>query len=355
MKPSTKSLVGGLALVIIAAAVSAAGVIWQTNRAAQDQSLRRLQTASAVLSQLEASQLEQLQLRAEGLAHDTAFADYVAQSLIPNPQLGGAVDSASISDLLLERRKGYDIAVVLDPQGKPVASSGVLLRDPAGIPQDPLVTKAIRTHASVQGMWLYKGELLWVAVNPLMRGRILQGVLLAATHVDPQFVKAASSATDTGVVFVLHATSGSGPAPTSKVDSWIAEALAARLPVVLAVRKPQAMVLEDTDNSTTTWVHPLDVTGESAAVVLVDLQAAKGSVVSSAAAPLLLGVGVLFVFGLAVVLLQWQRTWAPLTHMLGFIDSAANGDRNITVRVSGSSIVSRLRDGINALLGNHPG
>jgi hypothetical protein len=131
-----------------------------------------------------------LQLRGEALAQDSAFVDYVAQSLIPNPQLGGAVDSVSISDLLRERRKGYDIAMVLDYRGTPVASSGILLKDPVSIRKDPLVTAAISQLKPRQGVWLDHGQLLWVAVNPLLRSGALQGVLVTATRVDAAFAVA---------------------------------------------------------------------------------------------------------------------------------------------------------------------
>ena len=352
MKPASRFLLFGLVLVAVLGAAAAAGVLWQTRRAAAASALGRLQVAGTVESELQANRLRELQLRAEVLARDTAFVDYVAQSLIPNPQLGGAVDAASISDLLTERRRGYDIAAVLDPQGKLIATSGILLRDPAAILHDPLVLKAIHSLKSVQGTWVDHGELLWVAINPLLRGGALQGVLLTATHVDSAFAIAVGRIARTPVTFAIQPSPGAPPAPASSgVDDWVTQAISTQLAAVLAQTSAQALPLAGAQHRTTAWVTPLSTQGGRAALVALAADRASASFMDTAARPLLLGVVVLTALGVLVVLLLWWRTWQPLQDMLELIRRAAQtGDHHLTARVSGSPIVRDLRDSINPLL-----
>jgi hypothetical protein len=354
MKPATQFLLFGVAAVVILAVAAAAGTLRQSDRAAHDRLLGQLQVAATVESELEANRLVELQLRADVLAQDPAFVDYVAQSLIPNPQLGGAVDSASISDLLKERRHGYDIAMVLDPQGTPVATSGILLKDHDSIRHDALVTTTTSLLKPQQGVWVDHGQLLLVSVTPLLRGGALQGVLLAATHVDDAFMIAISRIARTDVALLTQPSPGSGPAPSSGLDGWTGQALTAQLTSVLGVtsKSGSALQLSDGQRSATTWVTPLKVSGGRAALVAIGPDDAAGSSIDAARLPWLAGIGGFAACMLLLVALQWWRTWLPLQRMLDVIQLASPGDHHLTIRVDGSPIVRRLRDGINRLL--HP-
>ena len=123
MTLATRNLWLGIGAVLLLTLAAAAVTVHQADRRARR---RRIGAIAAWPvrwnANCEASRLAELQLRADSLAQDPAFVDYVAQSLIPVPQLGGAIDKASISDLLKERRHGYDVAMVLDTQGAPIAA-----------------------------------------------------------------------------------------------------------------------------------------------------------------------------------------------------------------------------------------
>ncbi|MEP6899013.1 MAG: hypothetical protein ABI870_10825 [Rhodanobacter sp.] len=351
MRPASRFLLSGVALVLVVVAIAAAGLLWQTHRNLQGILLHQLRRVGAVENELQANRLQELQLRADVLAHDSAFVDYVAQSLIPNPQLGGAVDSASISDLLKERRQGYDIAAVLDPRGKLVATSGILLRNPADIQRDTLVANAISTLKPVQGTWVDHGQLTWVAVNPLLRGGALQGVLLTAAHVDDEFAIAVGRIAGTGVTFAIQPVSGSAPVPSSGVDVWIVQAVASQTPAMLSLTSPQSRRLVDARNAAMTWVTPLQTIGGHAALVAVDPDAGSSDLFDGVPRSMLVGIAVLGAFGLSIVLLLWRRTWLPLQNMLDVIQRAAQtDDQHLTVRTKGSPVVRYLRDSINQLL-----
>lgn len=351
MKPGNRFLFAGVVATVVLTVGAALVTLGQANRRSHDRSVSQLKVAATVERELQASRLTELQLRAAALAQDPAFVDYVAQSLIPSPQLGGAVDSASISDLLRERRSGYDIAMVLDSRGTPVASSGILLKDHASIRQDALVTAAISQLVPRQGVWVDHGQLLWVAVSPLLRGGALQGVLLAATRVDDTFATAVSRIARTDLALVIEPFPGGEPSPSSRLDGWTENALGLQLEQLLAVtgQSGKAVPLTGAEHGVTTWVTPIKASGGRAALVAIGAEETAGPF-SADGLPLLVGV-VGFGFGaLLLVLLHWWRTWLPLQRMLEVIENASQGDHHLTIRVEGSSMVCRLRDGINRLL-----
>jgi hypothetical protein len=349
MKPATGFVLLGVTAVTLLTLAAAAITLRQSGQAAQSRSLDQLRVAATVERELAASRLAELQLRADVLAQDPAFIDYVAQSLIPNPQLGGAVDKVSISDLLKERRHGYDIAMVLDAQGAPVAASGILLRDHGGIQHDPLVTAAIGGLKPRQGLWVDHGQLLWVAVSPLLRGGALQGMLLVATRMDDVFAITLGRIARTDVALLMAPAPGSAP-PSTGQDRWTGQALAARLGEVLGVKEKggQALRLTDGQRHVAIWVTPLETSGGPAALVAIGPD--EGDDGGSASWSLLAGVGGLGLCMLLLVLLLWWRTWLPLQRMLGVIELARHGDQHLTIHVEGSAIVRSLRESINALL-----
>lgn len=350
MKSDIRSLLLGVATVLLLVGAAAAGVVWQVQRGSSVQSQERLRVVMTVERELQANRLTELQLRGDLLAQDPAFVDYVAQSLIPNPQLGGAIDSASISDLLKDRRRGYDIAMVLDPQGQPVASSGILLKDHASIAHDPLVVAAITQRQAQQGMWVDHAQLYWVSVSPLLRGGALQGVLIAASRVDDAFAIAIGRIAHTDVALLMQPVPGAPLSPSTGLG-WTGAALSARLSSVLAINdsQGQALTLTDGRHATTAWVTPLKASGGRVALVAVGADR-DDALADPATLPWLVGVAGFGLGGMLLVLWQWWRTWRPLQRMLAVVELAAHGDQHLTVRTSGSAIVRRLREAINPLL-----
>lgn len=351
MNPATRFLSLGMAAVLLLTMAAAVVTLQQADHRARAGSLVPLQVAITLERELQANQLAELQLHADVLAQDPAFVDYVAQSLIANPQLGGAVDKASISDLLKERRRGYDIAMVLDPQGEPVATSGILLREPGSIQRDPLVVSVISQITSRQGLWIDHGQLLWVAVSPLLRGGALQGVLLVASHVDDAFTVTIGRIAHADIALFVSPAAGAGQPSSSGLDHWTGQALSARLPEVLGVTEKagKAMSLNDGQRSAIAWITPMEASGGQVALVAIGPDDGGGAGGASTW-PLLAVVGGFGLCMLLLVLLQWWRTWLPLQRILDVVELARHGDQHLTIRVEGGAIVRRLREGINPLL-----
>lgn len=352
MKPATSHLLGGLVAILVATALAAVGVVWLTHQAAQTRRLQHLQGAAQVESALQSMRLEILQLQARGLATDPGFVGYVAHALIPNPGLGGAVDAASISDLLQQHHRDRTVTMVLDPHGEPVAVAGILLRDRATIATDALVARSLARKQPAQGVWVEQGELLWVTVNPLMRGGTLQGLLLTATVMDNAFANSVSRVADADVAFVSRNQSGAVSTASAGLNSRQKQALAARARDILAVDDAQgsAMRLETAEHATMAWVTPLVAADGRAALVAVDPAWGVHPVVARSAWPLFGGIAILALLAMLRLLVQWRRTWLPLQAMADVLERAAAGDHFLEVRASGSAIVRRLRDCINRLL-----
>jgi hypothetical protein len=353
MKPAARFLVLGLATGTILALAAAAGVIWQTDRLAHARGLDRLQAAGTAESELQAGLFRELHLRAEPLANDPAFVDYIAQSLIPSPKFGGGVDGASIGDILGERRHGFDIAIILDSKGKPAGSSGTLLKDDSSVAQEPLVAKAIATLKPTQGLWADHGQLIMVVAHPLLKTGELQGVLLACLRLDKGFANQIARVSRTGVAMFVPSATALGVSFSDGLGSWIASTPPATMQRAIKdiSMSGRELTLSDGEHDRSTWVRSLDASGDRAVLVTLDSDVRSDKFIADDAMPMLYGLLGMWIVGSLLVLLQWSRTYVPLQNMMDIIERAALGDQSLTLPAAkGSPIVWCLRNVINRLL-----
>lgn len=347
MSAAYRSLALGLLLVLAGTVAAAVGTIHLSRRQALASARHNVATGGKLLATLERMDMDNLALRAQALANDPAFVDYVAQSLIPNPQLGGAIDSASIIDQLNERRHGYDVALVLDPAGKPAGMSGLLARSPVDIANDPLVHRAIASQQRVQGYWLDGDRLLRVAIAPLLRGRNLQGLVVAASRVESTFANEVHDTT--GVDLALLSTSSptvplvfSGAAAPSST-----ELTRLRGAALSGSGDPQSLPVA---GWSVAYALAMPVSNGRAAWLLLPSSGSVERSVPREAIPLLSGVACLGLLAVLGMVWLWWRTWLPLERMLYIVDRAVAGDDHMTLRMGGSAVVRQLRDRVNQLI-----
>lgn len=344
MKSSTKALWRGWVLVMVCSALAMAAAVWNANQGGRTRALARLQTSSEIVHDLQAQELETLQLRAQTLAGDPAFVDYVAQSLVPNPQLGGAVDSLSISDLLKQRRHGDDIVMLLDATGTPVTAIGTLSKDRASISHEPLVVASTSQLATTQGVWLDQGDLLWVVVSPLLRGRTPQGYLITASRVSEGFFTKVGRLARSDVALVLDAS----VTHPSGLDASLVDLLAAHRQEILAAGNEQgsAMHLKDGHPPVDLWVTPLKLDGGHAALIALDPPIPSDRGIDRETFRLLVGIALFGLIAALYVWLQWFFTWRPLSRLADAFDT----DRSAIGRIRGSALVHDMRDRLLLLL-----
>ena len=213
--------------IVVLTTLAVAASIWQTNRVTLAQARQQLAQVAPVTLDLQRDRLDKLQLRSEALATDPAFIDYVVQSLQPSPLNGGGIDRASISDLLNERGEGYDLLMVLDAKGRPVAKRGVLLKSDASVSGDGLVMRALASGKPERGAWVYDGKLLWIAINPLIRSGVSQGLLLSAQVADSDYIATINRYTGahTALLVSTQSRGGFALAAGSGLPAWAAPAL----------------------------------------------------------------------------------------------------------------------------------
>lgn len=348
MKPSNRFLLRGLLVVTVltlAIAFVAHGLLRQ---AAHRRQLERLQQAGLIEQELQTSEFAQLALRAQMLAADRDFVEYVVQSLTPNPAHGGAIDKLSITDLLGERRQAYDVAMVLDTQGQLVSQSGVLARSRDTIAHDPLVAEAIKNGTASEGAWFQDGVLYWVVVSPLTQDHALKGLLVAANQATHLFSQRVAGLSHNDVVAMTSPSTVA--AFSSGVDVPSQNLLSARGADVMALARQGGgpLYVHDDQHGFQTWVTPVRVSGLDLAMLAVDsaddhaLERNECFVI-----------GGFVLFGAIVALLivaQWWRTWRPLDQVLDVLDRAANGDRTLVLRTRGSAIVTRIGESFNRML-----
>jgi uncharacterized membrane protein len=347
MKPSQRYLLIGLVLPVLLAAVTAVALVWRVDRDMARVDAARLQAADSLVYSLWGSRAVELQARAEALSSDPAFVDYVAQSMVPNARLGGGVDKASISDLLTERRKGYDVAMVLDAQGMPVAASGVLLRDAAGIRHDPLVQRALATVTPTEGAWVDNDKLLWVSVNPMTRGGAVQGVLVGATRVDGGFV--ATVARALGVDVAVYIQDGATPRMVASSDqsSDLGQAIARAPGQLTATSHP--LDIEARDGHHQGWMLPIPASSGKVAMLLATPTGRQAGAIPTEAWPYLAGIAVLLLFTLATVWVRYQRTYKPLQALIVDMGRASIAGHLVPLR-GGSDVVKGLWNAANDVL-----
>jgi len=344
MKASTKALWRGWALVIVCSVLAMSAAVWNANQGGRTRALARLQTSSEIVHDLQAQELETLQLRAQTLAGDPAFVDYVAQSLVPNPQLGGGIDSLSISDLLKQRRHGDDIVMLLDATGTPVTAIGTLSKDRQSISHEPLVVASISQLATTQGVWLDHGDLLWVVVSPLLKGRTPQGYLITASRANEGFFSKIGHLARSDVALVLDAA----VTHSSGLDASLVDLLAAHHQEILGTSNEQgtAMHLLDGHPPVDIWVTPLKLDGGHAALIVLDPPIPADRGIDQETFRLLVGIAIFGLLAALYVWLQWFFTWRPLSKLADAFDN----DRSAIGRIRGSALVHDMRDRLLLLL-----
>ena len=351
MKRARANLLGSLALTWLLALLAASGVYAYTAHLNLTHEHGKLAVAPRVEAAFAAQELDTLRLRADHLAMDPAFVDYVAQSLVPNPSLGNAIDSTSITDLLIARRKGYDLAMVLDPDGKPAARSGTLLTNDAQLRSDPAISQVIKTLKPVQEIRVEQGRIILAVAEPLLRGGALQGVLYTAKELGSTFAKAIAHTAGASIALVAAPAPDAANFPESGLAPDILRAIRQSVAAQQAGHaRTRALDLHVAAGTLPALAAPLPARGGEATLVAVDPAFDLASATMGKAWPLWLGILLLAVIASALVVLRWRRTDAPLEQVCAILERGVRGDHDLVIRTRGSATLQRLRDLINGLL-----
>lgn len=145
----------------------------------------------AAQTQVERTLSDDLRLRASLLAADGASIAYIADSLQVGATPGQTVDSASISDLLADRREqlGLDAVGVIDVSGRWIAGTRPW-SDGGPVPlRHPLFVAARDGQKLAMGLVREDRRLYLAAIQPMVRASTVDAYLYAASALDERFLK----------------------------------------------------------------------------------------------------------------------------------------------------------------------
>ncbi len=358
LRTGRTALIALLAGVVLTATAlgTAETLAWRASqRLAAHAGSSRLETTLAVQTLLERERTRELELRAGILANDSAFIAYVTQALTASAIPGTRIDTASILDQLLQRKRelGLDLAAVLDPRGRLVVAAGrmpALRGQPAA---DSMVRQVLASQRPAIGLWPVGAHLEQVALVPLVRGNTVEALLLAGRSVDARFARALAAVAGTDVALV--ASDGQTPQVlTSTLAPGSAYALSAALVAQPALLTPSGDILRSLPidgRSRAVAVRPLFGASRTADLVILAPPAAIGPLWRALSLPLLAGAAmVLALLGAGALMLQ-RRLLLPLQRLSGLVERAAGGDYELrTSAVRGGAIVARLASACDRLL-----
>ncbi|MHB1237063.1 MAG: methyl-accepting chemotaxis protein [Gallionella sp.] len=322
-----------------------------SHRLAVQSDIQRLHSTLAAQTLLQNERTRELELRTGILANNAAFIAYVTQALTAGALPGTKIDTASIFDQLLQRKRqlGLNLAAVLDAQGRLVIASGrmpIFHGQPAA---DSLLRQVLTSQRPAVGLLQVGGYFEQVALVPLVRGDVIEALLLTGRNVDARFAQSLAEVSDTEVALIASA----GPAPqilastlSASQSRALSDALIAQ-PGLLARRAAVALTL----GGRAARIRPLFGTTQGAKVVILAPPASTHAIWLSLSQSLLMGAasfGVLLIFG--AMILQ-RRLLQPLQRLSKLMERAATGDYELSATaVRGGTLVAHLGNAFDRLM-----
>ncbi|MEM6574699.1 MAG: protein kinase [Pseudomonadota bacterium] len=191
-------LTAALIVLVVLSAVGT-GVLQGQKLAASsvDAALTRSTVTEFDIERLRAREAE---LVSEILASDTAVTSYVAEAAEQDVL-------SSIADLLAERQSEYefDLAIVMDAEGRVLARTDRPLTEEESLADDPLVNELISFLAPVSAIWGQGDELYQVSMMPMDQNFTLIGFLAVGKRIDADFSDEIKNATGTEQIWVNQA------------------------------------------------------------------------------------------------------------------------------------------------------
>lgn len=348
MTASRRHLAACLAALAGTILVLAGLLYWQASRQATASADEHLDTVRLTQRLVEGQDARDLATRAEIIADNQAVTGYVAEALggsLP----GLTVDTASIADLLEERRSQLELAAaaVIDDEGNVVAGAK-LFSNQGSFDAEPLFIAAKKSQALQTGLWIDGTRLLHVAIRPLVAYGSGNAYLLIGMPVNQGFAQTIADIGATDVALV--ATSSDGPltlASTLQPN----EQLALQSQMAAMSGSAEKRFVIDYDGSHYDGsVAPLFGSSKASLVALITPRRDIASLLGLGL-PMLIG-GLLALLAVAVVSYRsWVRVYRPAGDLLTVMEQAANtGDLHMKAPERGAPVIADLAATLNRLL-----
>lgn len=288
-----------------------------------------------------------LESRGQQIAGNQGVTGYVAQAL--GGSLPGVVfDTASLVDLLQDRRDQMDLAVaaVIDAQGQVVASTEPFAAG-SDFSKNTLYLDASKTGKVHTGSMVDGGRLLRVSIQPLVDYGVGVAQLLVAERIGIEQAKPISDIGHADVALLAGTKDGL---------LMVASTLPADQQVVLQDRLPERGKVDVKRIEISLGGARQDVSVEPLFGVtqarLVSLVRPRTDTASFLALrlPFLLGCGLLLLVLGAVAMWVWQQCLRPANALVDVVERAAQtNDVHMSAPVGGTQVIRRIGEAINQI------
>ncbi|MFS8137040.1 MAG: hypothetical protein ACMG50_02820 [Thermomonas sp.] len=320
---------------------------WQDSRlktAVADERLEQMQRVQGLVAEIGRQGLES---RGQQIVGNQGVTGYVAQAL--GGSLPGVVfDTASLVDLLQDRRDQMDLAVaaVIDAQGQVVASSEPFA---AGndFSKNPLYLDASKTGKVHTGLMVDGGRLLRVSILPLVDYGVGVAQLLVAERIGIEHAKSIADIGHADVALLADTKDGLlMVASTLPADQQVGlQDLLPERGKVDVKRTEIALAGARQDVS----VEPLFGVPQARLVSLVRPRTDTASFLALRL-PFLIGCGLLLLALAALAGWVWQQWLRPAKALVDVVERAAQtNDVHMSVPVGGADALRRIGTAINQI------
>lgn len=320
---------------------------WQDSRlttAVANERLDQMQQVQSLVAEIGRQGLES---RGQQIVGNQGVTGYVAQAL--GGSLPGVVfDTASLVDLLQDRRDQMDLAVaaVIDAQGHVVASTEPFAAG-SDFSKNPLYVNASKSGKVQTGLIVDGGRLLRVSIQPLVDYGVGVAQLVVAERIGIEQAKAIADIGHADVALLADTKDGL---------LMVASTLPADQQIGLQDRLPERGKLDVQHGQISLGGTRQDVSVEPLFGVpqarLVSLVRPRTDMASFLALrmPFLIGCGLLL---LALAALAWwtlQQWLRPATALIDVLERAAQtNDVHMSAPVAGANALRRIGDAINQI------
>lgn len=347
-----------LLLIATISAAGAAATWWQDHGISELLDVHALESVQSIQKFAEESKRRELELKSEILATNPGFVGYISQAMAAGAVSGGSVDSASIRDLLEERRKlyGFDVAAVLDPRGNSVVMLGDALRKRQDFSSLPLLLR-VRASARAESELIgQEGRLVLATLSPMLRGTTIEALLLTGVEIGDAFIQPIARAGKADLALVGTSSQGY-VVVASTLDSAenqaIVDAVAAELPVLPGAGIADVARHYDLELAgATTRAASTPLFGAAAGGVLVSIVPVEQRVVITGAirTPMLIAGAAVLIVLLAVWVLVQARLVHPVNQLVEISDRVLRGDIQVVARDVGKGDLSLIAAAFNQAL-----
>lgn len=344
-------------LVILVAGAAVAISYSQGQRIADREVSRALASSVAVQREFEQHRLDQLQAMIQQVAADAAFVGYVtdAQTRALGLDEGSTSGSLSVRDLLVERQAalGFDLGMVLDGGAVVLARTDQTEYFAEDLRDDTMIGAAYDDLSPYSGYWRQDDVLYQAAIMPLQQDRDLAGFLLLAHRVDDAYCQRIAAVSGAQIAY-LFGEGERARVVASSLSRGDRQALSAALAQATsrAVAGVPRLQLDLTEPG---WLAQSASTADASTPELGTVLTLASTAQAGAGYRTLLNLLLLaglasLVLGLLLSFLLAKSALRPLRHLAEASESAAAGDYNAQVAMSGNDELGRLSRAVDGLL-----